>query len=126
MENKTEGARNLGFMLSEAEAGRSRDVVTVASGEGKLAPGTVLGEITASGKYAVSANASVTGSEGAETATAVLAYAVDATSADAEAVAITRAAQVIASELIYDSSVDNATKTAAKIDQLETVGVVVR
>ncbi|WP_026756679.1 head decoration protein [Sediminimonas qiaohouensis] len=126
MENMTEGARNLGFVLSEAEAGRSRDIVTVASGEGKLAPGTVLGEITASGKYAVSANAQVVGSEGAETATAVLAYAVDATSADAKAVAIVRAAQVIADELAYDSSVDDAAKKATKAGQLETVGVVVR
>lgn len=123
MDNQTQGARNLGFVLSEAEAGRSRDIVDVASGEGKLEPGTVLGEITASGKYAVSSTGAT---DGSETASAVLAYAVDATSADAEAVAITRAAQVIASELTYDSSVDNATKTAAKIDQLETVGVVVR
>lgn len=126
MENKTESARSLGFVLSEAEAGRARDIVTVASGEGKLAPGTVLGEISASGKYAVSANASVVGSEGAETAKAVLAYAVDATSADAKAVVIARAAQVIADELTYDSSVDDATKKATKAEQLKTVGVVVR
>jgi len=126
MENQTEGARNLGFVLSEAEAGRSRDVVTIASGQGELAAGTVIGEITASGKYAISANAEVVGSEGAESATAVLAYAVDATSADAEAVAITRAAQVIADELTYDASVDDATKRATKADQLETVGVIVR
>jgi len=126
MENQTEGARNLGFVLSEDEWGRSRDIVTIASGEGRLAAGTVIGEITASGKYAISANAEVVGSEGAETATAVLAYAVDATSADAEGVAITRAAQVIADELTYDASVDNAAKKAAKADQLETVGVIVR
>jgi hypothetical protein len=123
MENQTEGARNLGFVLSEAEAGRSRDIVTIVSGAGALAPGTVLGEITASGKFTTSSTGA---SDGSESASAVLAYAVDATSADVEAVAIVRAAQVIADELTYDASVDTAAKKAAKADQLETVGVIVR
>lgn len=123
MDNKTEGARALGFVLSEAEFGRSRDTVTVVSGEGELAPGTVLGKVTASGKYAISP---ATGSTGEEAAVAVLAYAVDASSADAEAVVVTRAAQVIAAELTYDSSVDDGTKVAAKAAELETAGVIVR
>ena len=123
MDNKTEGARALGFVLSEAEFGRSRDTVTVVSGEGRLVPGTVLGKVTASGKYAVSP---ATGSTGEEAAVAVLAYAVDATSADAQAVVVTRAAQVIADELTYDASVDDGTKVAAKVAELETVGVIVR
>lgn len=57
--------------------------VTVASGAGLLAAGTVLGRITASGKHVMSASAS---SDGSQTPNAVLAHAVDATAADAEAI----------------------------------------
>lgn len=95
---RSEGPRNLGFVLSEAEFGRSRDEITVASGAGVLKPGTVLGKITASGKFKPAVDASV---DGSETAVAVLGYGVDATSADAKSVAIVRAAQVKKSELDY-------------------------
>ncbi|EYD71803.1 head decoration protein [Limimaricola hongkongensis] len=126
MENKIDTARNLGCVLSEAEFGRSRDEVTIASGEGVLQPGTVLGKVTASGKFVASPNGSVVGKEGAETAVAVLAYRVDAASADAQAVVISRAAQVKGPELAYEASVNDATKTATKADQLAAVGVIVR
>ena len=36
MENKTQGPRNLEFVLSEDGNGRSRDEITIASGEGIL------------------------------------------------------------------------------------------
>ena len=40
------------FILSEDDEGRlSRDNIIVASGSGKLRPGTVLGKLTASGKF---------------------------------------------------------------------------
>lgn len=123
MDNKTEGPRNLGFVLSEANVTRSRDEVTIASGQGVLTPGTVLGKITASGKYAASPN---TGSDGSETAVAVLAYAVDATSADAQAVVISRDAEVKVDELVYASTVDDATKRGTKATQLAAVGIIVR
>lgn len=126
MENKTEGARALGFVLSEASGKRSREVVTIASGEGILEAGTVIGAITASGLYAISANAEVVDSEGAETATAVLAYPVDATDDDVDAVVIARDAEIKKDELIYDASVDDATKIAAKATQLAAVGIIVR
>lgn len=53
--------------------------VTIASGAGKLARGTVLGVVTASKKY-VTVNSANT--DGSQTAKAILAYPVDATSAD--------------------------------------------
>lgn len=56
---------------------------TIASGAGELAAGTVLGKITSGGKL-VAVDDSL--SNGAETAYAVLAEAVDATSADAEGI----------------------------------------
>ena len=51
----------------------------VASGEGVLAEGTILGKVTASGKYAAYDNAA---SDGTQTAVGILSETVDATSAD--------------------------------------------
>lgn len=55
------------------------DSITIASGAGVLARGTVLGKVTASGKYIKSATAA---SDGSQTPVAILADTVDATSAD--------------------------------------------
>jgi hypothetical protein len=55
------------------------DTVTIASGAGVLARGTVLGVVTASGKYIKSASAAA---DGSQTPVAILADNVDATSAD--------------------------------------------
>lgn len=54
--------------------------VTVVSGQGVLLRGTVLGRITASGKYSKSASAA---GDGSQTPDLILAEDVDATSADA-------------------------------------------
>jgi hypothetical protein len=118
MDIKTQGPRALGFLLTEADGALSRETVTIASGAGVLQPGTVLGAITASGKFVTSPNAEVVGKEGAQIASAVLAYRVDATSADVQAVVIDYHAAVKQGELIFDSSVDNSTKVAAKLAQL--------
>ena len=80
------------FILSEDDEGRlSRDNVIIASGAGKLRPGTVLGKLTASGKFVPSPK---TETNGSETAAAVLVGSADATGADAVAVAVTRHAEV--------------------------------
>lgn len=126
MEIKTEQPRALAFVLSEGNGAISRETVTVVSGEGKLAAGTVLGRVTASGKFAASPNAGVVGKEGAETATAVLAYPVDATSADATAVVIRRLAEVKDPLLVFHSSVDDATKRATKVAQLAAADIIAR
>ncbi|MCV0352630.1 MAG: head decoration protein [Nitratireductor sp.] len=126
METKTEGARNLAFVLSEGNGKISRDVVTIASGAGKLEAGTVLGRITASENYVASPDAEVVGKEGAETAMAVLAYRVDATSEDVEAVVIARHAEVKEPMLVFDASIDNASKIAAKLEQLSAATIIAR
>lgn len=118
MENKSMGPRNLSFLLSEARGGLSRDIVTIAAGEGVLEPGSVLGEVTASGLYVFSPAAETEGKEGAETASAVLAYRVDATDADAQAVAITNVAEVKAEELLFEATVSTDTAVATKLEQL--------
>ena len=53
--------------------------VTIVSGTGEVAAGTVLGKITASGKYT---KYNDSGSDGEQTAKLILKDAVDATSAD--------------------------------------------
>ncbi|NBN62791.1 head decoration protein [Pannonibacter tanglangensis] len=123
---RTERRRALAFLLSEAEGARSRQTVTVASGEGVLEPGTVLGRVTASRKFVASPHASTVGREGAEVAAAVLAYRVDATAADATAVVIDTDAEVKAPELVYHSTVNDAARRATKADQLRALGIKVR
>ncbi|MEM1149240.1 MAG: head decoration protein [Pseudomonadota bacterium] len=125
-ETQTEGPRDLAFLLSQAPRTRSLDTITVASGEGKLEPGTILGEVTATEKYVASPNAEVVGKEGAETATAILAYGVDATSTDVEAVVVSDDAEVKEPMLVVHASVDDATKRAAKVAQLRAVGIKAR
>lgn len=61
--------------------------ITIASGQGVLVRGTVLGKITASGKYVKSLSGA---SDGSQTPDLILAEDVDATSADAEGLAYAR------------------------------------
>lgn len=111
------------FILSEAAGKRSRDNVTIASGAGILAAGTVLGQITASGKYVASA---VGAADGSQVAKAVLLAEVDATSADVAAVALTRDCEVNGNILTYAADRDLAAeKTAANVD-LAGAGIIVR
>lgn len=119
----TEGRHAGEFLKSEAAGSRSRDAVTIVSGAGVLAAGTVLGKITASGKFKP---ATATGSDGGQTAAAVLMYPVDATAADALATAITRDAEVNASTLTFGATIDDATKRGAALAQLAGVGIIAR
>lgn len=127
MKTKVEGAHSLEFVLSEGNGAISRDTVTIRSGAGVLEPGTVIGKVTADGKYVASPAASTEDIEGAETALAVLAYRVDATSDDvAGAVVIDKDAEVKIPNLVYDASVDDDAKKTAKHDELRAVGIKAR
>lgn len=119
----TEGRHTGEFLLSEANFHRSRDKAVIASGSGVLAAGAVLGKITASGKFKAS---TATGSDGGQTAVAVLLESVDATSADVEVAIISRQAEIKGFALSYDATVDDDTKKAAKATQLAAVGIIVR
>lgn len=79
-----------------------------------------------SGKYVASPNALTVGKEGAETACAILAYEVDATSADVSTVGITNDAEVKKPMLVYAASVNDDTKKAAKLVQLRSVTIKAR
>ena len=123
MENVTMQTRNLVFLLSEAAGRRSRSLITIANGAGKLAAGTVLGRVAATGKYVASPAAETAGLEGAETAVAILAYGVDATDQEVEVAAIDRDAEAKMPMLSFDASVDDQTKIDDKVAQLDAVGI---
>lgn len=119
----TEGRHPGEFLLTEGNGQISREVGIIVSGSGVIAPGTVLGRITASGKLAPSP---ATGSDGSESAVAVALYGCDATSADQKVAIIARSAEVKADALVFASSVNDAAKRTAKATQLAAAGIIVR
>ena len=101
----------------------TRETVTLLAGT-NYPVGAVLGRITASGKMKLSTAA---GSDGAQNAAAVLLYDVDATAADATGIVVVRGPAIIAkAALVFDASVDDAAKTAAKHAQLTALGIIPR
>jgi len=117
----------LGDLLKyELNGNFGREVVTLKSGT-DYPLGAVLGKIAASGKYRLSPAAEVEGDEGAEVAVAVLIEAVDATDGDAAGLVIARGPAIVAkAALVFDASVDDPTKTAAKHAELTAAGIVAR
>lgn len=88
--------------------------VVVASGAGVLTRGTVLGKITASGKYKAYNNGA---SDGSEVAKLILAKNVDATSADVNTVAY-RTGE-------FNESALTGLDAAAKVD-FETTPIIIK
>ena len=97
--------------------------ITVLSGQGVIARGTVLGKVTASGKYIKCVSTAV---DGSQTPSAIAADTIDATSADAPAVVIDERALVSHNGLTWGTSINDATKRAAAIAQLRAVHIKVR
>ena len=117
----------LGDLLKyELDGSYNRETVTLKAGT-NYPLGAVLGKITASSKYRLSPAAQVVGDEGAETATAVLIEAVDASAADAVGLIVARGPTIVSKDaLVFDASVDQAAEKAAKHTQLVAVGIVPR
>lgn len=111
------------FLLSEGAGQISREAGTVASGSGIIAPGTVLGRLTAGGKLVPSP---ATGADGSQTAMAVALHGCDATGADQVLAIIARDAEVKADALVHHATVNDAVKRAAKATQLAALGIIVR
>ena len=111
------------FILSEATGQRSRDTITIASGAGIIAAGTVLGKVTATAKYVASA---VGASDGSEVPAAINIYGADASSADANVSAIVRDAEVNGKCLTYHADRDQPAERTAANAALANLGVIVR
>ena len=120
---KTETQGPYAFLYSEAEGTLSREAIVLASGAGELLAGTVLGKITASGKYKPYDNDAA---DGTQTAVAILAYDTDATSADIAAAAIVRLAEVWQSRLVWGAGVTTQAEKDAAYNDFATVNIAVR
>ena len=116
----TEGRHAGEFLLSEAAGKRSRENVTIVSGQ-DLGAGAVLGKISASGKYTAVDQAA---GDGSQTAVAVLIDACDATGGDKDAAITARDAEVNGECLDWGSQ--SAAETTTGITELEAVGIIVR
>jgi hypothetical protein len=108
-------------ILSEANGSRSRESGTLASGN-NLAAGTVLGIITASGKYAVFDQDAT---DGTEAAAAILYAGVDASAADAECVVHKRDCEVDGAALTWPADIEAGEQTTAE-GELAALGIIVR
>jgi len=107
----------------EVNPNYSRETITLLAGL-PYPVGSVLGRITLSGKYKLATSG---GSDGAQTATAVLLYAVDATLADATGIVVARGPAIVSrAALAYDATVDDAAKITTKIGQLAAAGIIAR
>lgn len=116
----TEKTHAGGFIMSEAEGKRSRDNVTIASGQ-NLYAGAVLGKITSGGKYtAINQGAS----DGSQTAVAILIGRCDASAADTAAAVINCDAEVNGDELDWGS--ESPTEVTTGVAELLAVGIKVR
>ena len=107
----------------EANPNYTRETVTLLMGL-PYPVGAVLGKITASGKYKLATSG---GTDGAQTASAVLLYPVDATLADAVGIVVARGPSIISrAGLAYDVTVDDGAKITTKLGQLAAVGIIAR
>jgi len=120
MTTLTEGQHAGEFIVSELAPGSTgvspcRDAITVASGQ-TLEAGSVLGKVTASGKYAIYDNGAA---DGTEVAVALLVEGVDASAADADGVAIVRGvAEYNLAEVKWDTGALQAEIDAGVADLL--------
>lgn len=111
------------YIVSEANGYRSREQIVIASGSGKLKAGTVLGKITASGKYAPFNPA---GENGTQTAAAILYEGCDATSADVRRTITARDSEIHADVLHWGAGVTTDNQKTAALASLAASGIVAR
>ena len=103
-----------GFLVWEAFRDYTRETITVASGT--LEPGTVLGRITASGKYAAHD----------PTAVAVLWGKIDASAGDAPAVALIRGPAIVNRHDLVFAGTPSEVEIATAHTALLSAGILVR
>ncbi|WP_296428176.1 head decoration protein [Yoonia sp.] len=123
MTTLTEGKHAGGFLVWEVLRDYNRETVTLVSGAGKLAPGTVLGRITTGGKYTILTPGA---SNGSQNAAGILWGPVDATDADAPGVVILRGPVIVnRHEIIWPEGATEAQITTATT-ALAALGIILR
>lgn len=123
MPTLTEGRHAGGFLVWEAFRDYTRETVTLVAGAGALAAGTVLGRITASGKYAAHDPAAANGTE---TAAGVLWDKAEADAADAPAVALVRGPAIVNRHDLVFAGTPSGPEIAAAHADLLAAGILVR
>ena len=119
----TEGKHTGGFLVWEVLRDYTRETVTIASGAGKLEPGTVLGRITTGGKYTSFAPSA---SNGSQNASGILWDSVDASAADAPGVVLLRGPAIAnRHDLVWPDGATEAQITAATT-ALASIGIILR
>ena len=119
----TEGKHAGGFLVWEVLRDYTRETVTIASGAGKLEPGTVLGRITTGGKYTSFAPGA---SNGSQNASGILWDSVDASAADAPAVILLRGPAIVnRQDLVWPDGATEAQITTATT-ALASIGIILR
>ena len=119
----TEGTHAGGFLVWEVLRDYTRETITVASGAGKLAAGTVLGKITTGGKFTALAPAATNGSQ---IAAGILWDGVDAVSADVPGVVLLRGPAIVnRHEILLPEGATEAQITAATA-ALAALGILLR
>lgn len=124
----TDGRHTAEYIASEANGTRSREVVTLSSGN-NLVAGTVLAKITTggnAGEFTVLNPGSLADpADGTKVAAAILFDSVNATAADKPAVITARDTEVKAVALTWPAGISGPEKTAA-LAQLAALGIVAR
>ena len=109
----TESYRASEIILSEANGTLSRESVTIVSGTAAFPAGTVLGKITASGKYAPYDDDNANGTE---VAAAIALDAIDASAADTLCPTLFRLAEYKADILQWVGTNDAPDQAAGLVD----------
>ncbi|MBB5414101.1 head decoration protein [Paraburkholderia atlantica] len=104
-----ESWHNGGFLVSQAPGHQSFEQGTLTGGA-KVLAGTVLGTVTATGKYKTY---DPSNTDGSQTPSGILFATKDATSADKPCTVVKRLAEVNASELIWAADVTGTALTTA-------------
>jgi hypothetical protein len=123
MTTLTEGRHAGGFLVWEVLRDYTRETVTLASGAGKLDPGTVLGKITTGGKFTTLTPGA---SNGSQNAAGVLWDGVDATLADAPGVVLIRGPAIVNRHEIAFPNGATEPQIAAATTALAALGIVLR
>ena len=113
MATYTEPYRASEIILSEAPGTLSRETVTIVSGTAAFSAGTVLGKITASGKYKPYDDDNA---DGSEVAAAIALEDIDASGADTMCSTLFRLAEYKADILQWVGTNDAGDKTAGLAD----------
>lgn len=121
----TENARIGGLVKWEQGGSQyfSRKIVTIPTGQ-VVKVGTVLGQVTAGGKY-IPSDGETPATDGSEVAAAISLVDLGTTTGDTQAVVLVRDAIVSDAALVWLSSY-TATEIGVAVAELEALGILVR